>query len=85
VKDAEQRLREGLGGEAEAGKEKRAELLDRRLHDPAVLVDIPQTPGPEDYEVADKVVNGETGRPAGEGGTAGAAAAETARGTAPAA
>ncbi|KAF2403932.1 hypothetical protein EJ06DRAFT_519613 [Trichodelitschia bisporula] len=71
----------GEKGAVEERREKRIELLNARARDPAVLVDIPATPGPLDYAVAERV-DGAVGRRAGVEG-AGAEVADGEEGGVP--
>jgi len=43
----------GATGANESMRQKRKELLRERQKDPSVLVDIPNTPGPEEYGIAE--------------------------------
>lgn len=46
----------GDKGESVRSREKRNELLEKRRLDKGVLVDIPDTPDAEDFEVAEEMV-----------------------------
>lgn len=46
----------GDKGESAKSREKRNEMLEKRRMDKGVLVDIPDTPDAEDFEVAEELV-----------------------------
>jgi len=57
--DVDEEVYEELSGEKGANgsiRQKRKELLAERSKDPGVLVDIPSTPGPAEYGIAQEVV-----------------------------
>jgi CTP:molybdopterin cytidylyltransferase MocA len=65
---------EGVYGELSGDKggnarirEGRRELMDKRRKDEAVLVDIPDTPDAEDFEVAQEIQEEQLGREEGAG------------------